>query len=600
LVHDESERWKAAYLQWIDDLGQTSMADTNVEQSLLLQPGLSYWWMTLPSQFCFSEDALAYQAMRLWAFVELADRLRLKEIELVGAHPDLVCVLSEWARRTGRILCAKLTPEQLPGRVSVSRAFPRGASLFRNFLQAGSHIARLVLDYGHYAGDGLHVREPNPRELTVVDYFDNFRVNESWVSRYQSNYWGRLPEELARLNIPVHWIHIDCRSASARTVRIARKAIQELNENHAHQRHSLLQDHLNARVFARILQRYLRIVSIGLKSRRLKRSWGHSPDELDMWPLVRGSWRSWFYGLEAAANASWVTFFETAIGVPGKLGSCWYLMENQPWEFALVNQWTRASAGAVSGVPHSAVRQWDLRYAVGFTLREGDLRRALPKPDFVLVNGPAASHVLGQKGYQVHSLQPVEALRYLVNGQSPKTHRLNHPGKTGRLKVLVLGEYDEFLEARQVELVNSLIDARSLAVQPTFRQHPSAPRQVKGLDPRIDLSSATTIAADLRHADLAFCSSVSSAALDCLLAGVPVIVFCDGNVLDGQISIGAETASVTNADQLISAVDRILADGTRSERRATDIFFLDETLPLWAGVISQLGHVSTPRVTDSE
>jgi hypothetical protein len=102
------------------------------------------------------------------------------------------------------------------------------------------------------------------------------------------------------------------------------------------------------------------------------------------------------------------------------------------------------------------------------------------------------------------------------------------------------------------------------------------------------LSASSGIAFDLVGSDLAFCSNVSSAAVDALLAGVPVIVFRDGSVLDGQIAGALGNMSVANAEDLIKAVDRFIAHGTNGQNRVEEVFYLDTELPRWTRVLSSL------------
>lgn len=212
----------------------------------------------------------------------------------------------------------------------------------------------------------------------------------------------------------------------------------------------------------------------------------------------------------------------------------------------------------------------------------------LPRPDAVLVNGPAALGVFVLNGYRPDQLQPVEALRYMRGSETPARERKKTPKEPDSVNLLALGEYDPRLAATQIELLNKLIEARSSSVRITYRPHPSSLTPLAALDGRIRLSASSGIAFDLVGSDLAFCSNVSSAAVDALLAGVPVIVFRDGGVLDGQIAGALGNMSVANAEDLIKAVDRFIAHGTNGQNRVEEVFYLDTELPRWTRVLSSL------------
>jgi surface carbohydrate biosynthesis protein (TIGR04326 family) len=262
-------------------------------------------------------------------------------------------------------------------------------------------------------------------------------------------------------------------------------------------------------------------------------------------------------------------------------------MENQPWELALLGLSKASGSGTIQGVPHSTVRDWDLRYAVGSAATPGMADEGLPRPDVVLVNGRAASDALILNGHRPDQLQPVEALRYIVSSQTADFPFTDNESEV--VGLLALGEYDARLATTQIELLNKLVEARSASVRITYRPHPASPAPPATLDERIRLSASSRIAVDLAENDLAFCSNVTSAAVDALLAGVPVIVFRDGSVLDGQIARAQGNTSVTNAQDLIDAVDRFITHGSGEHARLDEVFNLDAGLPRWARVLSSLG-----------
>lgn len=588
IVHNEADRWKRTYLEWLESIGQAPVGDKTLEQQLLIRPGLSYWWMTLPTEFSFSEDALVYKAVRLWAFVELSERLGFDDVELVGADPGVISVLQAWGRETGRRITTVRADEK------PIREFSRLTSLAKSsnvVFQTAAAVTQIALEFARF---GLKFRTNfqgethGTRAVTIVDYFDNFRINQASASLYQSNYWGQLPEQLALMGIPVHWVHIDYRSAAAPSISMAREAIESLNENKAAQRHSLLQDRMGPRVLGVVVRQYFAVTVLGLSVKRTGLSWRHAQSGLDMWPLTKRWWRRTFYGVEAARNATWLSLFESVLSGRGNPGPCLYLMENQAWELALINRWQSMEKGHIDGVPHSTVRLWDLRYAVGLTNGQGSSTMGLPRPDAVLVNGPAALGVFVLNGYRPDQLQPVEALRYMRGSETPARERKKTPKEPDSVNLLALGEYDPRLAATQIELLNKLIEARSSSVRITYRPHPSSLTPLAALDGRIRLSASSGIAFDLVGSDLAFCSNVSSAAVDALLAGVPVIVFRDGGVLDGQIAGALGNMSVANAEDLIKAVDRFIAHGTNGQNRVEEVFYLDTELPRWTRVLSSL------------
>ena len=586
MIHDESERWKATYLQWLEAIGQTRNGDETLEEQLRLGANLSYWWMTVPTEYSFSEDALVYKAVRLWAFVELAERLGLTEVTLVGADPGIADVLRAWGKRTGRKILLRAWTSGVKPQLSLRRAVRDSSNVGLQMLFALRHLGKQYLEYGrrHKTIDSAY--EITGYDLTIVDDLAHMLVDESQPNRYESHYWGQLPSQLASQGKSVHWIHSDYRSGIIPSSHEARRIVQCLNGNYANQRHSLLQDHMNLRVMAKTVICFLRIISLGLRVRRSRLVWLHHASEMNMWPLVKNSWRSSFYGATAAQNALWLQLFDFAVRERNPQNSCMYLMENQPWELALLSDWRESARGGIKGVVHSSVRPWDLRYALGCSAEQGNRHALLPRPDAILVNGPASLRILGKYGFNDDELIPVEALRYIRGEQTAGHASAAKESATSATRVLALGEYDPSLAAVQVEFLNELVEARGPLLKVTYRPHPGVVHESSSLDSRIELSRASSISADLAKSDVAFCGSTSSASLDALMSGVPVIVFKVGGVLDGQLlPEESVSATVTCSDELLDAVDALHLTRISEIRSLSEVFYLDAGLPRWATAV---------------
>ena len=133
-----------------------------------------------------------------------------------------------------------------------------------------------------------------------------------------------------------------------------------------------------------------------------------------------------------------------------------------------------------------------------------------------------------------------------------------------------------------MDLLNAFVKARGDIVGVKYRPHPGVPHHEIGLDSQIELSISKSIREDLADSDIALSSSVSTASLDALLAGVPTIVYRDSTDLDGQlIPIGAGTTSVASASDLIAAIDALLENGVPPSIAPVEVFNLEAELPQW-------------------
>jgi surface carbohydrate biosynthesis protein (TIGR04326 family) len=194
--------------------------------------------------------------------------------------------------------------------------------------------------------------------------------------------------------------------------------------------------------------------------------------------------------------------------------------------------------------------------------------------------------ILGEYGFNNDELIPVEALRYIRGEQTAGHASAAKESATSATRVLALGEYDPSLAAVQVEFLNELVEARGPLLKVTYRPHPGVVHESSSLDSRIELSRASSISADLAKSDVAFCGSTSSASLDALMSGVPVIVFKVGGVLDGQLlPEESVSATVTCSDELLDAVDALHLTRISEIRSLSEVFYLDAGLPRWATAV---------------
>lgn len=581
LVHDETDRWKQTYLEWLEDIGQAPVGAKTLEQQLQIRPDLSYWWMTIPTEWSFSEDAIAYNAIRAWAFAEQVKQLGLTKVNLVGASPEVAAALHSWAKRNGIEIRSAMNPKGPKPNHSWKRALWKSSNVCIQALFAIRHLGKHYSEYGLGNRSSQTRTAPKYDELTIIDDLAHLQVDDSKPPKYSSHYWGDLPSELARQGKSVHWLHWDYRSARVSSLREARSVVASMGCNFPNQRHSLIQDGMSPRDMTNAVKSLVSIYRLGLRARGGRIGWQQGPYGIDMWPLVKRTWRRSFYGTEAAQNALSLQFFDFSRPLQRPLGSCIYLMENQPWELVLLSGWRAISQRHISGVAHGVVRKWDTRYGLGHSVSREIAQVLLPRPDAVLVNGPASLLRLEEYGFATNTLFSVEALRYLPAHQDSNSQPIDSIS-SGKFRVLALGEFTPITAATQIFLLNDLVKLRGSLVDVTYRPHPGVLHDLGGLDPQIKLSSPKAIGDDLRASDVVFCNNVSTASLDALLAGVPTIVYRDGGVLDGQlVPAGSGSFSVATSRELIAAIDAHLSTRFPTAIRGEEVFNLDAGLTGW-------------------
>ena len=590
MINEDASYWKPRYLSWLEAVGNSACGSTTVVDALLIRPGLSYWWMTVPGENPFSTTSIAYATLRLWALTQIVEANQVEELRVVGADAELEEILTLWCNRAGRqitIIAKEHTNKDESKNENIrSRIEKRLPALVNGFLL-------LALQYRYYFTahrpklPSETGREPS---IAMVDYLTNLDVEAAQEATYISNYWGPLTQILSQAETTVNWIHIEVTSAALPDVRLARAAIRGLNRGSSGSCHVLLQDYLTLRVAFKAAAQYVRLRRI-TKQVAAQISWVDIESGLDVAPLIRSRLHSDFKGMGAARNALWLSLFGEVSPAQTPQGSCIYLMENQPWELALL-QSRMTHGGPNVGVAHVPVRTWDFRYALGSSAGRAENGRTLPKPSHFAVIDPKSETVMIANGLEPSEIVKIEALRFLSHSSTTAGVPGNRTDRFASKRVLVFGEYDALTCARQIQLLEEIIALDRDSIAFTFRPHPASGILQRSLPKRVLRSEALTAGEDLAECDVVLCSNVSSASLDASLRGIPILMLRDGRGFNGSSLIpGQSVTNVDDAADVIGALQEIESGaGPRSVNQIYPMF-LDSGLTKWRALLDWLANI---------
>jgi surface carbohydrate biosynthesis protein (TIGR04326 family) len=554
MINEDASYWKPRYLSWLETVGKSPYGSATVVDTLLIRPGLSYWWMTAPSDYSFSTTSIAYATLRFWALVQIADDHNAEELEAHGADAELEEVLTLWCNRSGRQITFDRGHITNKNESQIQTTY---SHVKRRITPLISGISYIALQYLRYFTWRRHKHSSDTTDepgLTVVDYFASLDAAAAREATYTSNYWGPLARILPLLGKTVNWIHIDVRSAALPDVHSAREAIRGLNRGNGTSRHVLLQDYLTLRIAFKATAQYVRIRRL-TKQVTTQIPWTDTVSGLDVSPLVRSRLNSDFQGIGAASNALWLSLFEEALPLRPAQDSCIYLMENRPWELALLQARMTRGAGSNIGVAHVPVRTWDLRYALGSSAGRAENGRTLPMPSHVTVTDPKSETVMIANGLEPSTIRKVEALRFLSSPSRDIASLCNRTTGFASHRVLVLGEYDVLMCAKQLQILEELVLLTEEKWVFSFRPHPANPIVRVSLPFGVSLSEADTVGEDLAKCHVVLCGNVSSAALDANLQGIPILMFRDGRQFDGNLlKTGPTMQYVSNARDVNSSL----------------------------------------------
>lgn len=583
LVENNAGRLRARYLAWIHEIGEARIGDKRLVEHLELRPGFSYWWMSLFAEKCnYSKSTQIDDAIRLMAFEEWAANRSIGRIVLATANQPLAECLRAWCANQDVAFEWQRTTE-LSARLSwLKRAF-RAAP---HALRALVWLMRYLIDRWPLRGAGLMEFCRSDGSITFFSYSDNLIPGAVEQGRYESRYWAHLPEALRLDACNTTWIHLYVKDALLPTSKQAADVIRALNEaGQGKQRHAMLDTFLSMGVVLRTLGDWLKLqwASLGMK----KKMRAAQRTALDLWPLFEDDWRQSVSGTVAMGNLLNLNLFESALGCLPRQRCGVYLQENQGWEFSLIQAWRAAGHGRLTGVPHSTIRYWDLRYFFDPRSYRRTGRNDLPMPDQVALNGAPALDAYKNAGYPVDELVEVEALRYLDICKF-KVQASDVPVSTeGALRVLVLGDYLVGNTRRQMNLLAEALQALPMAAVFIVKPHPNCP--IRPADyPGISMEVKTeSVAKLLAECDVAYASAVTSAAVDAYCAGVPTVSVRDPNTLNLSPLRGCAGALFVSTPKELANALASVATTPCALGHERGFFTLDTRLPRWRRLLAE-------------
>ena len=580
LVEENAEELRSEYLSRIYNLGETVINDKRLIDHLELRPGFSYWWMNL---ITYKANAFAspkiVDAIKMIAFDIFIESFKVSKLYLVSNDEKLAMVFKHWCiKKKCGFEWKKVEKKKLS--TSYVRRFYHSCP---PFIKAAFYLLRHTLIRWPLRKVGIEKIRKSYAEITFCGHFFNIDKKRLAERRFRSGYWNDLHDLIENRKINTNWFQKYIKHENVSSAICAKKIVKILNQNKDKNGcHTFLDSALNCRIILRTIGDYLHIVRIGLTlNKSVKSLFMPSNSNIDMWPFLKEDWESSMFGVEAISNCLELNSAEflTKQVRPQKLG--FYLQENQPWEMAYIYAWKAAGHGRLIGVPHVTVRFWDLRYFNDPKTYIKAKKNRMPLPDLVALNGPVAQDLYKDSGYPEDKITAVEALRYLYLGKLASAKISTKQSE--KFRVLVLGDYLEHETRRQMELLQNT--AHLLSQESVFvcKPHPACP-----IDPNDYPGLSLLITNDpldrlLTDCDVAYTSSITSAAVDAWYAGLPVISISSGETLNMSPLRGKKGVDyVTSPEEIVDAITNI---NKRIPGGAKNYFYLDNKLPRWKNIL---------------
>lgn len=590
-IHLHRDALRAEHLGWFHEVGVTQVKNKPLRQMLRIRPELSYWWMTLPSCHALEPDSPVYNAVRLRVLERIAVETQADCITIANGDRTSIRLIRSWGRDSGRrvVDCPKVNPRKT--RKSGSWGLKAKIWLLNAVPPAGAFVG-LVTTGSPAAAKGKGANEAKSSSIVMIDYLAHLNRDATTDGEFVSNYWGPLVN-LVQSTGPTQWLHLSANRGKRSDVETD-IAMVDAWRSPSEVRHSLLQAHVTFRLRMRALRDYLRVVVMGLRTRRKRELLWDREARASMWPVFRSQYRDDWYGMSAFHNCLVLNLFEDFFSKLPEAPLGIYLFENQPWEMAFIHAWRTGGHGRLIGFAHSTIPFWSTRiFKDSRDLWSKYPPGGMPCPDQVAVNGPGAREALTIGGYPNDRLVDVEAVRYL---EEPALADNTH-STAGVL--LVLGEYNRDTTERVIDVVKQALDVSDFRGDIVFRSHPAMTPPWGHLPSGFRMDSNSSSHDALRDANIVVCGALSSVAIEALRLGKLTYIVADGRTFASSPAEDFKPSWVFGSESL----ETQLRDWQSTERGLnspglSNYFWLGLDLPRWRKLLK--GDPSPPTRQDGQ
>lgn len=585
-LEQHAERLRAKYLAFVHDLGERSLGGRRLREHFTVADGYSFWWMNRVAEKSPFKSPRIFDCLRLLALEEILVAQRATSATLVTGDVTLRAAVDGLCR--GLEIPLETVESARVGPAPAARWYDRLPLALQGLLSLRHLVSRWPF---------RRLRAAAWFGGTEAVFFGSYlyHLDKAATARgaFHSHQWEDLPDMLHAHGRPTNWVQ-HYQPDGPLSIKETTALLSGFNARADREgRHALVETFVSLGAVLKIIGLWLWLNGLRWRLREAHTLFRPSGSAAWLWPLLAQDWRLSLSGTAAVSNCTWYVLFDRALSETPRQSRGLYLYEGQGWESALVHAWRKHGHGEVVAVPHSSMPFWYLNIYDDPRCVARDGECAKPTPDRWALNGPMAWKAMTSAGYPAARLAPVEALRYTYLRSFAATRQGDAAAQaSGTIRLLVLGDYTATQTLEMLARVADAAPAFDGRLAVTVKLHPACvldPAAVAGLDVRFTTAALADILGDV---DLAFASNTTSAGLDALIAGLPVLVFLDDATFNQSPLRGSAAVTfVSTTAELIAGV--MASAGHRVASTADEFFWLDAGLPRWRQLlgVTQESHV---------
>ena len=563
-VEAHASRFHSKFTQFVCDIGESVIDQKTVKEHLKIRENFSYWWLTLFASTRWHPHSRITEAVKLLALEEILSSRNWTSIELRTDSREINQVVSEICQQEKKML-------RCDSQFAIRSNYSRPQSKIWNSI----FKAHLIIVRRYF--QTMKVKPlPTPisvSNIMIFDHLTRLNVNAARGGEFISQYWSLLIPILKDSQKDATWIHRFVAADETPTHQAAQKVLSALSDI-SNSRHYLFDSRPSIRNLTRTLFNFWNLVLARFRVRKINESFIPRDSKLNLFPLFADEWRESLIGPTAVHHLLALGTIEETLNRQPHCPIGLYLMENQPWEMALIHAWNQSGHGKLIGVIHAPIRFWDLRFFSDpriISNQSNDYSKFRPSPSIYAVNSPISRRLLEDSGISAQVIVDVEALMYQYLVESAK----NPIGQD----ILILGDYFTELTNRIISLAQPILKQ----IQPNqtvwFKPHPLNRDSVTSIEKLGIKVTHDMLSSLFDRSSVVIAPSASTGALEAYCANKQVISVLDPSTMNFSPMRHVEGAIfIANTEELLTAIKPV---PTSEKSTSAPLLFLDKGLPFW-------------------
>jgi surface carbohydrate biosynthesis protein (TIGR04326 family) len=590
-IEEHSLEIRESYLKFVYEFGNTVIGRKSIIDHLGITSNFSLWWTTLVAQKCnYLKSPQIDNIIKLLSFQRWCKNKEIGHIQLNTRNHDLIKSFEKFCTENN-IKFTFLTPAGEKIKIEHSRSADKEKKLstrvyriMPNFFQALAWFIFYLAEHWNLKGVNLDKWKDTSNSITMMSFLVNLDEKQLKIGKHSSAYWGPVPELLHRNNQKINWIHIYEKNSHVPNTHEASSKIIEFT-NSSKDIHVLLETFLSFKILLRTLRDWMKVIKVGLS---LRNTFDDSIGNNSLLPLLKKDWNASIFGQEALKNIINFHLLNSALNYLPKQRLGLLLTEYQPQEISFMHCFKKNHHQNLVACAHSTLRFWDLRYHFDKNIFSDNSKYIMPMPDKLTVNGMSMHKSLSDSNFPAEKMFHVEAQRYLyLENLSIDQNVKYDPLNNLPLKLLVMGDYSMANNIQLLECLQNALLIDNFEIDITFKHHPACPIEPQDF-PDINFNqTAESMKELLPMFNIVFTSNPTSASIDAIFSGKPVISIVDPKKLNLSPLRNQPGAFFACSPEelcfILKNCNSLLNDDFHNIK--STFFNLDSSLPLWDKLI---------------